>query len=76
MKKTYHVTKTTDGWQGKVEKAQRASVVGETKAEVMAKTISIAKKQSSASVKIHKANGRIQEERTYPRNADPFPPKG
>lgn len=76
MKKTYHITKTADGWQGKAENAQRASVVGDTKAEVMAKIIAIAKNQTSSSVRIHKANGRIQEERTYPRSADPYPPKG
>lgn len=28
------------------------------------------------SVKIHKENGRIQEERTYPRSADPKGSKG
>jgi len=28
------------------------------------------------SVKIHKENGRIQEERTYPRKADPRGSKG
>jgi hypothetical protein len=28
------------------------------------------------SVKIHKENGQIQEERTYPRSADPSESKG
>ena len=76
MRKNYHVTKTDNGWQGKVQNGQRASVVGGTKSEVVQKTIEIAKNQPSASVKIHKADGKIQEERTYPRKSDPYPPKG
>lgn len=76
MRKNYHVTKTDNGWQGKLEEGQRASVVGSTKSEVVQKTIEIAKNQSSASVKIHKMDGKIQEERTYPKKSDPFPPKG
>ncbi len=75
-RKTYHVTKTDDGWKGKVEKGNRASVKGKTKQEVVKKTIEIAKKQGNSSVKIHKQDGKIQEERTYPKGTDPFPPKG
>ncbi|MDR0604038.1 MAG: DUF2188 domain-containing protein [Bacteroidales bacterium] len=76
MRKNYHVTKTGNGWQGKLEKGQRASVVGNTKGEVVQKTIEIAKNQPSASVRIHKMNGQIQEERTYPKKSDPYPPQG
>ncbi len=75
-RKTYHVTKTDDGWKGKLEKGNRASVKGKTKQEVVKKTIEIAKKQGNSSVKIHKQDGKIQEERTYPKGTDPFPPKG
>jgi len=75
-RKTYHVTKTDDGWQGKLEGGQRASVKGGTKDEVLKKTIDVAKKQGISSVKIHKSDGKIQEERTYPKKSDPFPPKG
>ena len=75
-RKTYHVTKTDDGWQGKAQGGERASVKGNTKEEVVKKTIEIAKKQESSSVKIHKVDGKIQEERTYPRSSDPFPPEG
>jgi hypothetical protein len=76
MKKNYHVTKTESGWQGKLENGQRASVTGTTKNEVVQKTIEIAKNQSEASVKIHKMDGKLQQERTYPRKSDPFPPEG
>ncbi|NPA37298.1 MAG: DUF2188 domain-containing protein [Chlorobi bacterium] len=75
-RKTYHVTKTDDGWQGKIENGKRASVKGKTKEEVVKKTIEVAKKQGNSSVKIHKRDGKIQEERTYPKGTDPFPPKG
>jgi hypothetical protein len=73
---TYHVTKTEDGWKGKKEGGERASVIGDTKEEVMRKTIEIAKKQGDTSVVIHKQDGKIQEERTYPKSSDPFPPEG
>jgi len=75
-RKIYHITKTDDGWQGKKEGAQRASVTGVTKEEVTKKTIELAKKQDVSSVIIHKQDGKIQEERTYPKSSDPFPPKG
>lgn len=72
----YHVTKTDDGWQGKLEGGQRVSVKGNTKQEVLSRTIEIAKNQENASVMIHKSDGQFQEERTYPKKSDPFPPKG
>jgi len=75
-RKTYHVTKPDDGWQGKLEGGQRASAKGNTKEEVLKKTIEIAKNQDNSSVKIHKSDGKFQEERTYPKKSDPFPPEG
>ncbi len=75
-RKTYHVTKTNEGWQGKLEGGKKASVTGDTKAEVMKKTIEIAKNQERSSVIIHKTDGKFQEERTYPKKSDPYPPKG
>lgn len=74
-RKTYHVTKTENGWQGKLEKGKKASIVGDTKSEVLKKTIDLAKKQVESSIKIHKSDGKIQEERTYPKGTDPYPPK-
>lgn len=75
-RKIYHVTKTDDGWQGKLEGGKRASVKDETKSDVLKKTIELAKNKESSSVKIHKTDGKIQEERTYPKSTDPFPPEG
>lgn len=77
MKNKYHVTRRPDGnWQGKLEGAERASVVRETKTETQQATIDMAKNAGNASVYIHGVNGRIQEERTYPRSADPRKSKG
>lgn len=36
---TYHVTKTEEGWQGKKEGGERASIKADTKEEVVRKTI-------------------------------------
>lgn len=77
MKNKYHVTRRPDGnWQGKLEGAERASVVADTKAATQQATIDMAKNAGNASVYIHGVNGRIQEERTYPRSADPRESKG
>ncbi len=75
-RKKYHVTKTPEGWQGKLENGGRASVTGSTKEEVMKQTIDLAKNNNNSQVIIHKANGRFQEERTYPRSIDPKETKG
>jgi hypothetical protein len=76
IKKTYHITKTADGWQSKLEGAKRASKIGTTKAEVLQSAIYLAKKTGSSSVVIHRQNGKIQEERTYPKSIDPKTSKG
>jgi hypothetical protein len=74
-RKVYHVVPRSDGsWAGEGEGAKRASVVGETKAEVLERTIEIAKEHPLSQVIIHKENGEIQSERTY--GEDPYPPKG
>ncbi len=77
MKNKYHVTRREDGnWQGKQQGADRASVVRENKSEAQKATIDIARNKGDASVYIHGRNGKIQEERTYPRSQDPPESKG
>lgn len=76
MRKIYHVSPSSNGWKSKVERGKRSSVVKPTKAEVLTRTIELAKSDGNASVVIHKANGKIQEERSYPRKSDSYPPKG
>jgi hypothetical protein len=48
-----------------------------TKEAAVKATAAVAKADSNAvTVKIHKMDGKIQEERTYPRSADPTRSKG
>jgi len=76
-RRVYHVTRNgSSGWKGMMENAGRASVTGDSKQEVVDRTIAIAKNHSQSSVIIHKMDGTIQEERTYPRGTDPNPPMG
>lgn len=73
-RKVYDVVKTEDGWAGKARGGERASVTGNTKAEVVSKTAEIAKNHGHSQVVIHKTDGKIESERTY--GNDPFPPGG
>ena len=71
----YHITTGTFGWELKKQGATRASKTAKTKAEI----VEIAGEfldGKTASLKIHKEDGTIQEERTYPRSADPTRSKG
>jgi len=61
-RKTYHVTKTKDGWQSKLEGEERASIKGENKADVIRRTVELTKNQDKASVRIHKDVEIFQEE--------------
>jgi hypothetical protein len=57
------------------EGAQRASKTASTKAEITALAGEFLQGKT-ASLKIHKEDGTIQEERTFPRSADPRKSKG
>lgn len=61
------------GWDGKKNGAERASVHGETKQEVIDKTREISKNQGTELV-IHGLDGRIQSSDSHGK--DPCPPKG
>ena len=71
----YHLTKDGDHWKLQKEGNQRASLTADTKEEAIQKTRSFMD-DKTGSVKIHKENGRFQEERTYPRSKDPSKSKG
>jgi hypothetical protein len=58
------------GWRSGAKGSTRAVAKGDNKAEVVMRTIEVAKKQPKAQVRIKGRNGRIQEERTYPRSSD------
>ena len=76
-RKVYWVEKRSSkpGWK---VKQQGGKVVSKTKTKAAAvkDATQIARKRWRASVVIRKTNGRIQEERAYPRRTDPRKTKG
>jgi len=72
---TYHVNPTGEGWELKKAGADRASKRSTTKQELVGSLADFFEGKT-ASVKIHKADGSIEEERTYPRSADPRQTRG
>ena len=71
----YHITKIDKGWALTRQGAERASKTAATKAEIT-QLASEFLSGKTASLKIHKEDGTIQEERTFPRSADPTKSKG
>ncbi|TWC22867.1 MULTISPECIES: DUF2188 domain-containing protein [unclassified Pseudomonas] len=71
----YHLSPSADGWELKKAGAERASKKAATKQELM-NALTDFFDGKTASVKIHRADGSIEEERTYPRSADPRRSKG
>ncbi|MBH3382796.1 DUF2188 domain-containing protein [Pseudomonas juntendi] len=71
----YHLSPTADGWELKKAGAVRASKRAATKQELVGSLADFFDGKT-ASVKIHKADGTFEEERTYPRSADPRRSKG
>ena len=71
----YHLSPTSQGWELKKVGADRASKRAATK-QVLVNSLREFFEGKTASVKIHKADGTLEEERTYPRSADPRRTKG
>lgn len=71
----YHVTKAGNKWKLQKEGNDRPSKVADTKAELIAEMREFMR-DKQGSVKIHKQDGKFQEERTYPRKSDPEKSKG
>lgn len=71
----YHLTKKGNEWRLERAGSNRAKIKASTKAAAMQKMRDYMKAHEG-SVRIHKQNGRIQEERTYPRGKDPKGSKG
>ena len=67
----YDLKKTGDAWKLTDQITKRTIRVFDTKEEAVPSSADILKKRGDSSLKIHKANGDYQEERTYPRSADP-----
>jgi hypothetical protein len=69
-RKRIDVVKKRDGWAGESGGRTVPKTKAPTKAEAVKKVAAAAKRDPRpVSVRIHKADGKIQEERTYPRTA-------
>lgn len=71
----YHITKKGNNWNLTKEGKQRASITADRKQDIIQKTREFMENKTG-SVKIHKEDGVIQEERTYPRRKDPRNTRG
>lgn len=71
----YHLTYKDNKWKLKPEGAGRAVKTFETKRAAIKGSADYLKARE-ASLRIHKKDGTIQEERTYPRSADPARSRG
>lgn len=67
---TYHIVADGNGWKLHAQGNSRALLSAPTKAELLQLLPGFMEKRTG-SVKIHTANGQLEEERTYPRSADP-----
>jgi uncharacterized protein DUF2188 len=61
----------TGGWNVQAQGRLWPPSAADTKAEALRIGIEIAKAHQPSSLRIKGRNGRIQEERTYPRSSDP-----
>jgi len=71
----YHIAKDGNKWKLKKEGSDRSLKTADTKNEIIDKMREFMN-DKTGSVKIHKENGAIQEERTYQRKDDPRKSKG
>jgi len=77
MTKNYHVSgNRKEGYRGKAERANRASVTGETQAEVTSRLREIMHNNGGGELKIHGLDGEIRASDTVPPKVDHFPPRG
>ena len=66
----YHLEKKNDEWRLRKAGSNRAFVKGDTK-EIAILEMRRYMRLREGSVRIHKANGRFEVERTYRRSKDP-----
>ncbi len=55
--KVYHIQKTIDGWEGRLQNADKPSITGKNRTEVVRETIKFAKSRNiKAQIIIHDAD--------------------
>lgn len=74
----YHLTHDGEKWKLDKQGAERASETysDETKVDAVRQAAEYVQEHGGGSLKIHNQDGTIQEERTYPRAADPASSEG
>jgi hypothetical protein len=70
-RKIYDLKWTGDDWALQQRGATRATRRFKSKAEGLKKSPKLVRGREPSQLVIRKQNGRIQEERTYPRSSDP-----
>ena len=73
--KKYHLTPDGNRWRLTGEGSDRTLCDFDTKEQAVERCAQLMQKDPG-SLKIHKADGTFEEERTYPRSADPVESKG
>ena len=66
----YHLKRDEGQWKLTRQGAHRAALTSDTKEDALKKSMEFMR-DHGGSMRIHKENGQIEEERTYPRSADP-----
>ncbi|GLU58588.1 DUF2188 domain-containing protein [Paenarthrobacter ureafaciens] len=72
----YNVYKKGDKWVGEKEGASRASVTGDTQAEVYRETRDLSQRNGGGEISVHGVNGQIREKNTIAPAKDPRKTKG
>lgn len=72
---SYHVVEFGNEWVMHAEGDEQALITATTKADLLGQLPAFMEGRIG-SVKIHTATGLIEEERTYPRSADPRESRG
>jgi hypothetical protein len=70
-KKIYHVLKNQNGWYAEKEESGKVVYKGSVKRDVVAKTFELAQKEKESMVVVHKGNGVIHQEKSFPENSEP-----
>jgi hypothetical protein len=67
---TYHLVPEGQLWKLRKEGADRAAFTFDDKEDAITRSVDFMR-EHGGSLRIHKHDGTFEEERTYPRNADP-----
>lgn len=67
----FHLLPNGDAWNLTPEGSNRPLATFATKAEALASAARLLEQEGGGSLRIHRPDGSIEEERTYPHRSDP-----